>query len=277
MTDLGYVQALLLGVVQGLTEFLPISSSGHLALTQRWFQLGADSPEMLLFNVVAHAGTVLAVAIVFAQTFRRFASRFLEETTGSAGGRAYATHIVVLAVCATLPTALVGMTFKRTFESAFGKPVWIGIALIVTGFLLAGLMLMPRGRRGWKRFHWWQACLVGLAQSMAILPGISRSGTTICLAMFLGLRRRWAGEFSFLIAVPAIAGATLMKMADTLTLPTSQLTSIRWGPVLVGGAVSLIVGVFALRLLLEAVRRAKLHYFAIYCWALGGFVLLFVR
>jgi len=116
--------------------------------------------------------------------------------------------------------------------------------------------------------------LVGLAQALAILPGISRSGSTICVASYFGWRRRWAAEFSFLIAVPAIVGGTVFKVTDTLALPAEQFARIPWGPVVVGGVVSLVVGVLALKLLLRAVRRAKLHYFALYCWAMGVVVLI---
>jgi len=183
-------------------------------------------------------------------------------------------RILWLAIIACIPTAVIGLTFKDTFESAFGRPAWIGVCLIVTGFMLAILSRVPRGRRGWRKFSWWQAALVGIAQAGAILPGISRSGATICMASYLGVRRRWAAEFSFLIAAPAIIGGTLLKLRDTMTLPPEHTTAIPWGPLLIGSFVSLVVGVMALKLLLSAVRRAKLHYFAFYCWALGIFVLI---
>lgn len=277
MTQLGYVDAIVLGIIQGLTEFLPISSSGHLALTQRLFDLDAHSPEMLLFNVIAHIGTLIAVVIVFARPGRRFVRKIVQEVTGNYRGRRNAWRIMGLAMIATVPTALIGLYFKDTFEAAFGRPPWIGMGLIVTGILLGVTGTVPRGSRGWRKFYMWQALLVGLAQSLAILPGISRSGSTICTAMFFGLRRRWAGEFSFLIAMPAIAGATLLKMRDTLQLPEATFEALHWGPLWVGGAISLVVGVFALRLLLASLRRAKLHYFAPYCLILGVAVLWITR
>ncbi len=277
MTQLGYLDATILGVVQGLTEFLPISSSGHLALTQRLLDLDASSPELLLFNVIAHVGTLVAVVIVFIHSGRRFARKLVQELNGNYHGKRNAWRIMALAIIATLPTALIGLSFKDTIEDAFGRPLWIGFGLIVSGILLAVAGAVPRGSRGWRTFYVWQAILVGLAQSVAILPGISRSGSTICTAMFLGLRRRWAGEFSFLIALPAILGATLLKMRDTFHLPDAQYEALHWGPVWIGGVISLVVGVFALRLLLASLRRAKLHYFAPYCWILGGTVLWMAR
>jgi len=135
--------------------------------------------------------------------------------------------------------------------------------------------LVRRGRRGWRDYHWWEAVLIGFAQAMAILPGISRSGATICMASYCGWRRRWAAQFSFLIVIPAIGGATLLKVRDTFGLPTEQFEAVHWGPLFAGGFVSLIVGVVALKLLLGAVRRAKLHYFAVYCWLAAVIVMAF--
>jgi len=272
VSELDYLQAVVLGIVQGLTEFLPVSSSGHLAITQKYFTLAPEGATMLLFDVLAHLATLIAVAIVFASPIGRFVRRLSVETSGSWHRPRYAWRIVMLAVAASVPTAVIGLTLQETFEAAFGKPRWIGVCLIVTGIMLAALAVVARGRRSWKRFWWWQAVLVGLAQSAAILPGLSRSGTTICMASYLGLRRRWAAEFSFLIAAPAILGGTLLKVRDTLSLPANVLSAIPLGPVIVGSLVSLVVGVFALILLLGAVRRAKLHYFSVYCLILGALV-----
>ncbi len=272
MTDLGYFDAILLGVIQGFTEFLPISSSGHLALTQRWLDLQPDSPEMLLFDILVHLGTLIAVFVVFARPVVRFARRLVRECSPSWARRRHGLGIVVLAVAATIPTAVIGLTFKDSFEAAFAEPVSIAICLIVTGCMLAVLAKVRRGRRGWAEYRWWEAGLIGVAQALAILPGISRSGSTICMGAYMGWRRRWAAEFSFLIAVPAIAGGTLLKVLDTLALPTEELARIPWGPATVGSSASLLVGVLALKLLLSAVRRAKLHYFAPYCWVVGAAV-----
>ena len=277
MSELDFLKAAVLGVVQGLTEFLPVSSSAHLALIQRWFGLEPDSPPLLLFDVVSHVGSVIAVAMVFAASFRRYFGRLMRETTSSWRRPRIAWRIAILGVTASIPTAAIGLAFKDRFEAAFDNPTIIGVCLLVTGCLLAALVMIGRGRRGWTRFRWWQAGLVGVMQGLAILPGISRSGSTICAASYCGLRRRWAAEFSFFIAVPAILGATVLKLRDTMNLPPDQLSAIPWGPVLLGGVISMVVGVVALKLLLGAVRRAKLHYFAVYCWLLGAAVLWFVR
>ena len=273
MSELDYLTAILLGAIQGLTEFLPISSSGHLALTQEWLGLDADHPQMLLFDVLAHVGTLVAILIVFAGTTARFLDRLSGELDATRFPKRKAWRIVGLAIVAIIPTAVIGAGFQDLFERAFGQPIWIGVALLVTGLLLALTAVVRRPSRGWMKFRWWQAALVGVAQGLAIMPGISRSGATICLALFCGLRRRWAAQFSFLIAAPAIVGAALVKLKDTLELPADQLATDAWGPVVVGSIVSAVVGIVALMALLKAVQRAKLHYFAWYCAALGVLIL----
>ncbi len=272
MSELEYGGALLLGVLQGLTEFLPVSSSAHLALAQRWLDLPAESTPLLLFDAITHVGTLLAVGVVFLRPLRRFARRLALETQSTCPRPRYAWRIAGLAFIANIPTGLIGLGFKDTLEAAFSKPIWIGVGLLVTGLLLATTALLSRGRRSWKAFPWWHAVLVGTAQGVAILPGISRSGATICTATFCGLRRRWAAEFSFLIAAPAILAATAIQLKDMLETD-GGLSGLAWGPVLAGGAVSFLVGVAALKLLLTAVRRARLHYFTVYCWLLAGLVL----
>jgi undecaprenyl-diphosphatase len=269
VSEFDYLKAMVLGIVQGATEFLPVSSSGHLAIIQDLFALEADSPQMLLFDVLAHVGTLVAVFIVFAHSAGRYLRRLLAETSSSWTKRRHAWRIALLGVAASVPTAAIGLAFKDFFEGAFGKKWLIALCLIITGILLSGTLLVRKPKRGWGQFGIIHAALVGVAQGLAILPGISRSGTTICVACYIGLRRRWAGEFSFFIAVPAIIGATAFKIKDTFDLSREEFASIAWGPTIVGAVVSLIVGVFALRALLDVVRRAKLHYFALYCWLLG--------
>jgi len=273
LTELDYLHAILLGFIQGATEFLPVSSSAHLALTQHWFNLAPNSPPLLLFDVLAHLGTLVAVFVIFSRSIVRYARRLMAESRRDWSGRRYAWRVAMLGITACIPTAIIGFSFKDSFEQAFENRALIAVCLICTGLLLAVTPLCRRPRLGWKNFRWYQAALVGVAQGLAILPGISRSGSTICAATFLGLRRRWAGEFSFFIVVPPIVGASLLKIKDTFELPADQLSTIPWGPVLAGSVVSLIVGVFALRLLLDIVRRAKLHYFALYCWLLATLIL----
>jgi undecaprenyl-diphosphatase len=273
VNDLGYLEALLLGVLQGATEFLPVSSSGHLAITEHLLGIAANSPHMLLFNVVAHVGTLVAVAWVFRLHIVRFVQRLWLESCA----RTYDRPVCGMlwhGIVATLITAGIGIPFQDTFEQAFGSLSKIGWFLVLTGLMLAGTRFAPRGRRGLRQLRWYHGVAVGLAQACAIFPGVSRSGATICMATFVGFRRRWAAEFSFLIAAPAILGGTGKKMLDTMALSPGELEGIPLGPIAVGGIISLLVGVVALRMLLTAVKRGQLHYYAVYCLALGAIVLL---
>jgi len=272
-SNLNYLESILLGAVQGLTEFLPISSSAHLAIVQGWLHLDPDGLPMHVFDGVTHIGTVVAVFVVFLASFRNYIGRLIAELHPDWPGRRYALRFALLGIVASIPTAVIGIAFKKKFEHSFGDPTMIGVGLIITGTLLVGISLVPRGRKGWRRFSWWHAVLIGIAQGIAISPGISRSGATICTGTLCGIRRLWAAEFSFFIAIPAILGATALKLREALSDHGAAEGTIAWGPTLVGGFFAMVVGIISLRLLLHAVRRAKLHYFAWYCFVVGALVL----
>ena len=276
---MSWLQAIILGAVQGLTEFLPVSSSGHLALSQElmarygWGSLPSpESPEMLLFDLAAHLGTLLAVLAVFATVIRLYLRGLIRELprwrelTGPKPPAAL--YVTVLAVVAIIPTGLIGLGFKDFFESAFGRPMLIGVALLMTGTLLLLSGLRSRPRRGWRRFPVWAAFLVGVAQGVAVTPGISRSGSTTCAALLLGLRRRWAGQFSFLIAIAPILGASLIHFKEVWE--TVGFDGIALGPILAGSVVAGLVGYVALQLFLVAIQRARLACFAVYCYLVGA-------
>jgi len=280
-----YAQAILLGIIQGLTEFLPVSSSGHLAIVQHWMRLDAESPPMILFDVATHIGTLLAVVLVFWTTFLRYFRRLMGELRTPTPlpnpnrsrpwfVRNAAWRVLILGIVASVPTGVIGLRFKPQLKAAFGNPVAIGVALLLTGVLLFVSGKVPRPRTPWRRFGLLGALLVGLAQGLAITPGVSRSGATICTALLCGLKRRWAAEFSFFIAFPAICAAALSEIKDALELPGEQLDAIPVGPIVIGSVVAAVVGYVALRMLLVAVRRAKLMYFSYYVWALGLLVIV---
>jgi undecaprenyl-diphosphatase len=277
VNELSYFQATLLGLLQGVTEFLPISSSGHLALVQRVMDLDPDSQRMILFDLAVHVGTLVAVAAVFAGQFRLFFKRLRLELSTRFAGRRVAWVVVALGVTASIPTAVIGLLFKDQLEAAFAKPMWIGCALLFTGTLLWSTSKFPRPRRGWRRFGFGRAFLIGLGQGVAIMPGVSRSGTTISLAMLLGIRGVWAGQFSFFIAMPAICGAALLQAGDAFGEAGAEAMKLFNGPLLVGTIAATLTGYAALRLLMVAVRRAKLYYFSYYCWLLGLVVLTTLR
>lgn len=267
--QLTYLEGIILGVVQGLTEFLPISSSAHLAVAQSVLRLDPASLSMHVFDGVTHVGTVLAVFYVFASSFRQYTSRLIAELHSNWSGRRYAVRFMFLGIMASVPTALIGIGFKTYFEESFGKPIEVGVGLMITGALLIATSLAPRGRKGWREFSWIHAVLIGVAQGISISPGISRSGATICTATLCGIRRRWAAEFSFFIAIPAILGATALKLREVFVEHGPAAQALSWGPTLVGGVVAFVLGALSLKLLLRVVRRAKLHHFAWYCLAVG--------
>lgn len=274
MSDLSYLEALLLGALQGLTEFLPISSSGHLVLAQRHFDIDPGSPAMLLFDVLVHVGTLVAAGIVFAGPFAKFCAQLVTESKPGWTGEKNARRILLLAIAAVVPTAVIGLGLRDRFEEAFSQPHIVGLGLMGTGVLLLATRFVRPPKRGWREFNSWRAVIVGIAQGAAILPGVSRSGSTICIAIFLGLRRRWAGEFSFLIVVPAIIGGAALQIRTVLGMDGGQLTNIEWGPMLAGTLIAALVGVGCLKLLLHVIRRAQLHWFALYCFSVGALVLL---
>ena len=274
MSTLTFSQAAGLGVVQGLTEFLPVSSKTHLALLQTRFGLNPTAPHVLLFDLVVHVATLASIVVVFRGRLWRFLLRLGAELSGRRPDRRrYALRIALLVVVATIPTAIVGFSSKQFLERAFAQPKWMAVGLIVTGVALADTAFVPRGRRRWREFRLWQAALVGTAQAAALLPGVSRSGSTISAAIFCGVRRQWAVEFSFLIAFPAILGGMILKVKDVLVEPRDVVAGTPWGSMAIGFLFAFVVGMLALKLLLGFVRRAKLHYFAVYCWALAALIL----
>jgi undecaprenyl-diphosphatase len=266
---LNIVEALVLGTIQGLTEFLPVSSSGHLVLFQNLF--GLKEPE-LLFDICLHVGTLLAVIIVFYREILDILMALLQAPARArtAGGflqlcRADASiRMALLIVVGSIPTAVIGLLFKEITDQLFGSITVVGCMLLVTGTLL----WLTRRIRGTGRpvdlTTTRDALLIGLVQGLAILPGISRSGSTIATALFLGVDRKVAGRYSFLLSIPAIVGALI------LGLDTPELhTTIPLGTILAGSVVSALVGWLALIILLRVVDRGQLHRFAPYCWAVG--------
>lgn len=255
-------QAIILGLVQGLTEFLPVSSSGHLVLGQHL--LGLDEPEML-FDVAVHVGTLLAVAAYFWRDLWAMLRGFWGRDEEAERGR----RLIWLVFVGSVPTAIIGVLFRHDFEALFASVIAVGVALLITGCLLMATHFAPPSRREIWRFGAGRALLVGLAQGLAITPGISRSGSTISVALLLGVDRRLAAHYSFLLSLPAILGALVLHLKDLG--PGQELV---WTPLLLGGAVAGITGLVALKLLIGVVQRGGLHWFAFYCWALGAMALI---
>jgi undecaprenyl-diphosphatase len=261
------VQAIILGLVQGASEFVPISSSGHLVLVP-WF-LGWPQPS-LVFDTVVHWGTLVAVLTYFWRDFialasawgRSLASRNLSEPEA---------RIAWLIIVGTVPAALMGYVGEDFFESLFAAPAWVSGLLLITGLILA--LSEWLGRR-WKEPHqlaFLDSILIGIAQGCAIAPGISRSGATMAAGLLRGLKREAAARYSFLLATPIIFGAGLLKIPDLFEMgnPTAHLP-----PLILGFLAAAISGYLCIRFLLSYLQRGKLYAFAIYCWLAGGACLL---
>jgi undecaprenyl-diphosphatase len=249
---------IILAVVQGLTEFLPVSSSGHLVLLEHW--LGSFDGDIFL-NVILHVGTLLAVLVVYAKDLRRL----LNFDTLAV------QYIVALAV-ATLPAVAVGLLLEDFITGLFGSPQAASLALIATGLILMSTRLIGDRNRDRRYGAAWEpvppplgkALLIGCAQAMAIMPGISRSGSTIAASIWLGLDREEAARFSFLMAVPAIAGALVLQLRDGI--PESEASGMG---LILGLFASFMVGLVAIRLTALLVVRKHFWKFSFYCLPLG--------
>lgn len=272
MNGMTYLQATLLGALQGLTEFLPISSSGHLVLLQHLF--GLHEPA-LIFDLFVHIATLVAVLAMYRQDVYGLFTAWLSPRKGEAGSgpeRASARRLGLLLVLANIPTAVIGLLFESTFEHFFSAPWIVGIALLITGALL-WLLRPSSGRQGGtSEVGIAHAILLGCIQGLAITPGISRSGSTIAIALLCGVSRESAARFSFLMAIPAILGAALLKSDSVSTLAMAELNLV-----ITGMISALVVGYIALRYLIRLVMQGELWRFAFYCWAVGLTAILFVR
>jgi undecaprenyl-diphosphatase len=259
---LSLLESVVLGLVQGLTEFLPVSSSGHLAVLEHLWRLPAES--RLPLTTMLHGATALAVVFYFAPLLARLIRGLWAS---DAAWRRSSWRMAGFVVCASIPAALVGVAFNDVVERAFANPVLIGLMLLVTGTVLFGTRsATARGRTGWVR-----ALAVGVAQAIAVLPGISRSGATIASGLYLGMDREPAFEFSFLLAIPAIAGAFLLEFrkVDLAVLNPPALAA--------GMLAAFLAGLAALYVLRRAVVSRRLYWFGFYCWLVGLATILLVH
>jgi len=247
-----FLDAIILGALQGLTEFLPVSSSGHLVLSEHL--LGIKQPGVA-FEVLLHLGTLLSVLIYFRRPVLDLVRSLF--TPSMIGERRMLLYLFI----GTIPAGLVGFLFDDVIEAAFSSPLVTSFFLILTGVIL---LLTSLPRTSGRELSPTRAIVIGVGQALAIFPGISRSGTTIAFGLFAGIKPAKAAEFSFLLAVPAIAGAAVLKSGELLSLNAGRLWQY-----LSGGAVSFVTGLVAVYLVLEAIRRGRFVYFAYYCFAVG--------
>ncbi len=253
------LEALILGLLQGLTEFLPVSSSGHLEIGK--YLLG-NLPESLNFTVAVHGATVLSIIVVFWKDILAlikglFAFRMNRETI-------YVLKLLVSAI----PVAIVGVLFKDEVEALFsGRVKFVGGMLLFTGVLLFAASLVPAGK---KKISWLDSFVIGIAQAIAVLPGISRSGSTIVTALLLGDDRTEATRFSFLMVLLPVIGANILEIYSGDFSGSNPVGS---GPLIIGVIAAFISGLFACKWMLSLVRKGKLWYFAVYCLVVGGLAL----
>lgn len=247
-----YFDAVLLGIIQGLTEFLPISSSGHLVLTQEL--LGVNQPG-LTFELLVHFGTLLSVLIYFRRPIIRLVQALYRPDMKEE------RRILLYLVIGTIPAGLVGVLLEDYFERAFASPLFTAFMLIVTGCILFSTRL-ARGEGSTVGLK--SAVVMGIGQAFAILPGISRSGSTIAAGILSGVKPDKAAEFSFLLAIPAIAGALVLEFDSLISLDSALL-----GQYLAGTLASFVFGLAAVYVVLATIRRGKFEYFAYYCFAAG--------
>jgi len=269
---------ILLGIVQGVTEFLPVSSSGHLVLLQRLF--GIDMPGVAL-EVALHIGTLLAVLAVYtpdlvkviAAVLRRSASLVSRRLTWSQALEDSKFSLGIAVLAGTALTGVVALVLRETIVPLYESVLSLAFAWTLTGLLL--WFARPAGPVERERPAGLLAGLsVGLAQALATVPGISRSGATISCGLLVGLSRRDAARLSFLLSVPAIVGAAILSSADLELALNSGALHGAGAALLVGAASAAVTGFFALRFLLNQLRGGRLHVFAYYCWSLAGLSLL---
>ena len=269
-------ESAILGVVQGLTEFLPVSSSGHLVIFQHF--LGLHGAQ-LLFDVVLHFGTLLAVVLVYWRDLWKIFSQFfvalggcLREGNLKGAWRRYPFfRLGIYLVAGTVPAAVAGLLLQDPLEKAFGSVRAASTMLIVTGCVLFFTRMKAAGGKKLEDLTLWHALVIGVFQALALCPGLSRSGMTIACALYIGLDRDLAARFSFLLMVPAVLGATILQLHGVLGNEASPQPL----PFVLGGLVALGSGYLALKFLLGVVHRGRLYNFAYYCWALGTIVLIY--
>jgi undecaprenyl-diphosphatase len=263
-------QSALLGLLQGLTEFIPVSSSGHLVLLKRY--LHADSDVPLLLEVSVHMGTLIALILVYRRKLIDLLGYVLFTAPGKCKDGGLKAGLwednrgktVLLLFLACIPTVIMGVLFKGLFERLFSYPPLTSMALITTGILLFSTRWIPKTRRDKGKSGIITALFIGFVQGLAIIPGLSRSGSTISSGMWAGMNRSEAADFSFLLSIPAIIGAFSLVLRDITLLPAGEIPSI-----LAGFAVAAVSGYFSLVFLLKYIRKGGLHNFAWYCWCLG--------
>lgn len=264
MQTINLAEAIFLGLLQGLTEFLPVSSSGHLVIFEHF--LGVSQPGVT-FEVLVHFGTMLSILVVFWGDLAALIKGLFHNNRGQ-------KRFFFLLLIGTVATVFIGLAMGSFLKGLFEKPVMTGFMLLVTGFIVhltARLGKYPRGK-SIEKMSYMDGIVTGIFQGIAIIPGISRSGSTILASLFRGLNRQAAIKYSFLLALPAIAGATFLEAVDLVRLGEVPAYLSLY---LLATALAFISGVLAIKIFIRLLNRGKFHYFSYYCWGMGTFSILY--
>ena len=267
-----FLSSIFLGLVQGIAEFLPISSSGHLSLFQHFFGL---TEAGLFFDVLLHLGTLIAIFVYYWRDIVNLVKAFLRLVTGlfskkkkgaRKGRKDPGARMILMLIVATLPLFVI-LPIKDKVESLYSNTIFVGCALIVTGCILFFSDRMAKGKKTVRSATLLDALLVGVGQAVAVVPGLSRSGTTISAGMLRGFSRKFAVRFSFLLSVPAVLGANIISIGDAVAagIDTSLLPAY-----IAGTVVAAVSGYFAIRLVNSLADKGKFGSFAYYCWGIGA-------
>lgn len=267
---MGYLESIVLGLVQGLGEFLPISSSGHLALLQNIFGINPD--KVLFFAVMLHLGTLISVFIIYWKDIWELLVELCITIKDLVTGKGLrlaerpVRKLGVMIIVATIPTAVIGLLFEDFFNGLYLSYVAIGIGFLITGVLMFLAERMSAANKGIERMNFRNAIFVGVLQGIAICPGISRSGSTLVGGLTTGLRREFAVKFAFLISIPSILGSVVLEVPDAIE---AGIDPGLFGPIAVGMLVAAVSGFIAIKTMIRIVSDKKLSYFSYYVWVLG--------
>jgi len=274
---MSFWQALVMGIIQGLAEFLPISSSGHLVLFRHILGINADVSS--LFEVLLHVGTLGAVFVVFwedvrsliFEAFLLIGDAFMWLIKRKKIEMYPARKMVLLILVSSIPTAIIGLIIEVLLEDFFlSSLVAVGVALIVTAAILYAISKMPVGKKKLGKMKYDDALFIGIVQGISVIPGISRSGSTVAAGIFSGLDKEFAFKYSFLVSIPAILGAAVLKLFSITAADSLYMIAY-----LAGAAVAFAVGYFSITFLRYLVRKDKYYYFSYYC-ILAGFLAILI-
>ncbi len=270
---LSIIQAIILGIFQGVTEFLPISSSGHLVLLQKLFNINEGT---LFFTVMLHLGTFVSIVIVYFKDIMNIIIECIKLIVDVIKNKRIVLDndykiLGVLVIVGSIPTVLMGVLLGDLFTSFYNSLTVVGCAFIITGFILFIAEKKSKGNKNVRNFRIVDALIIGIFQGFAITPGISRSGSTIVGALFMGLNKKLATKFSFFLALPAILGASLLELFEVFGGQSNISISF---PIVLGTIISAIVGIISINILIKMLEKRKLHYFSYYLWILGSITLV---